>query len=119
MRSQSAIRGLLALTLLLIVPARNNAQDAKAVLTSAAKAMGMENLKTLEFSGMGSIGVLGQNRNPRTAWPLSRIKSYRRQIDLGARVSHVSLVRAQGNSEEKTSHHKQYGLGPTIVGRAL
>src|SRR5262245_293405 len=91
--------------LLVIAPAMNNAQDAKAVVTSAAKAMGVENLKTIEFSGMGSVGAIGQNRNPRSAWPLSRMKTYRREIDFGARSSRVTLVRAQGNSEETQNQY--------------
>jgi hypothetical protein len=58
------------------------AQDARTVLAGASKAMGAENLKTIQYSGMGSIGAIGQSKNPRSAWPLTRLKSYSREIAL-------------------------------------
>jgi hypothetical protein len=85
---------------LLTLPALMVAQDPKAVLTSAMKAMGGESLKTIQFTGMGSMAAIGQNRNPRAAWPLSRMKTYTREIDFGATASHVRLVRVQAGADQ-------------------
>jgi len=76
------LNALALITLVVLMPRTNTAQDAKAVVTAARKAMGAENLKTIEFSGMGSIAQVGQNKSPRAAWPLSRLKTYTRQLDL-------------------------------------
>ena len=86
--------------LMAAIPGMIAAQDAKVVIAAAVKAMGIENLRTLQFSGMGSIAGVGQNRNPRTAWPVSRLKAYNRQIDLGAAASQVRLVRVQGGADQ-------------------
>ncbi len=81
------------------------AQDATSVLAAAAKAMGADNLKTIQYSGMGSNAGIGQNVNPRTAWPVGRVKSYRREIDLGAGASHVQLVRVQNGAEQTQNQY--------------
>ena len=44
-------------------------QDAGAVIGSATKALGADNLKTIEFSGSGSDFVLGQAPSPSSPWP--------------------------------------------------
>ena len=46
------------------------AQDARTVLTNAAKAMGAETVRTLQYSGSGSNAGVGQNINPDAPWPL-------------------------------------------------
>ena len=75
-------------------------QDAKSVLALAAKAMGVENLKTLQFTGSGSAAALiGQNVTPTSGWPTVRVKSYTRQLDLDAMSSSVQSVRVQGTTD--------------------
>jgi glyoxylase-like metal-dependent hydrolase (beta-lactamase superfamily II) len=76
------------------------AQDAKTVLGATLKAMGAENLNTLQFSGAGSNAGIGQNRNPNVDWPLVRVKSYRRELDLNAPASRVQMVRVQNNADQ-------------------
>ena len=48
-------RPFLSVILLAAFSSTGSAQDAKAVLNAVAKAMGAENLKTLQYSGSGSI----------------------------------------------------------------
>jgi len=64
------------------------AQDAKSILNAAAKAMGTDNLKTLQYSGSGSsYDEKGQHMV---------MSSYARQMDLNATTTTVRLVRMQG-----------------------
>jgi glyoxylase-like metal-dependent hydrolase (beta-lactamase superfamily II) len=78
-------------------------QDGKTIVTAAVKAMGAENLKTLQFSGTGSNAGIGQNANPNMAWPIVRVKSYTRQIDFDAAASNTQIVRIQNNVEQPQS----------------
>src|SRR5215469_8834577 len=81
---------LLVLMLLVTVTAGTfQSQDGKAVVTAAVKAMGVENLKTIQISGSGSNAGIGQNVNPNSGWPTVNVKSYVRQIDLDAGASSV------------------------------
>lgn len=74
--------------LLAALPLTGQAQDAKTVLSKAAKAMGAENLRTLHYSGSGSgYDEKGQHL---------QIKSYSRQMDLTATTSSVRITRVQG-----------------------
>src|SRR5437879_7357022 len=56
-------------------------QDAGAVIGSATKALGADNLKPLEFSGSGFDFVLGQAPSPSSPWPRFNDKTYTRVID--------------------------------------
>src|SRR5437016_5001978 len=88
------------LTLLVVFPRTIQAQDVKTVLSNAAKAMGAENLKTIQYSGSGSNAGIGQNKNPNAAWPLVRVKSYTREMDLSGPASRVQMVRIQNGAEQ-------------------
>jgi hypothetical protein len=63
--------------LLASVPRVIVAQNASAIVSNAAKAMGADTLKTIQYSGAGSNAGIGQNLNPTAAWPLVRVKTYR------------------------------------------
>ena len=68
------------------------AQDAKTVLASASKAMGADNLKTIQYSGTATEYALGQAVNPSSPWPGFADKSYTRTINYempGWRVDRV------------------------------
>jgi glyoxylase-like metal-dependent hydrolase (beta-lactamase superfamily II) len=82
------------------IPSVMVAQDATTILTNVAKAMGAENLRTIQFSGMGSNAGIGQNTNPKNRWPLVRVKSYSREMDLNATLSHVQMVRVQNGADQ-------------------
>jgi len=95
-----------AVCLLAIIPATMVSQDAKSVLTDAAKAMGIENLATIEFSGSGSNATgIGQNRNPKVAWPVTRVKAYSREMDFGAGRSRIQFVREQNGTDQTENQY--------------
>jgi glyoxylase-like metal-dependent hydrolase (beta-lactamase superfamily II) len=87
------------LIMILAWPGALHMQDGKTIVSTAAKAMGAENLKTVQISGSGSNAGIGQNINPNMAWPVVRVKSYVRQIDLDAAASSAQLIRIQNNAE--------------------
>jgi hypothetical protein len=73
---KDCVRSVLLVILLAALPLAGWAQDARTVVGKAAKAMGAENLKTLQISGSGSAyDDKGQH---------SFVKSYTRLIDLSA-----------------------------------
>jgi glyoxylase-like metal-dependent hydrolase (beta-lactamase superfamily II) len=82
------------------VPASFLGQDPRALLTSVSNAMGANNLRTIQFSGMGSNAGVGQNTNPNSRWPLVRVKSYMQEIDFTANASRLRLVRVQNNTDQ-------------------
>src|SRR5262245_4332098 len=73
--------------LVLLITTAFQAQDGRSVVNAALKAMGAENLRTIQFSGSGSNAEVGQNTSPKTAWPTVRVKSYIQQIDLAVPAS--------------------------------
>ena len=75
-----------------------SAQDASAVIGSASKAMGVDNLKTVQYSATGLDFALGQAPNPASPWPKFINKSYTRAINFEAPASRVDRVRVQGEN---------------------
>ena len=55
-------------------------QDAKTILGNVSKAMGAQNLKTLQYSGTATEFAFGQAVNPSAPWPGFAEKSYTRTI---------------------------------------
>ena len=74
------------------------AQDAKAVIGNASKAMGVETLKTVQYSATGLDFALGQAPNPSSPWPKFINKSYTRAINFETPASRVDRVRVQGEN---------------------
>jgi glyoxylase-like metal-dependent hydrolase (beta-lactamase superfamily II) len=72
------------------------AQDAKAIIGSASSAMGVDTLKTVQFSATGFDFALGQAPHPSSPWPKFINKSYTRAINFDAPASRVDRVRMQG-----------------------
>jgi glyoxylase-like metal-dependent hydrolase (beta-lactamase superfamily II) len=70
-----------------------HAQDAKSVVANAAKAMGADQLKTVQYSGTGFWYTFEQNYKTTDAWPKFTIKNYSRTLDF-----------TNGASEEKVSY---------------
>jgi hypothetical protein len=78
---KDCVRSFLLVILLAALPQAGWAQDARTVVGKAAKAMGAENLRTLQIAGSGSsYDEKGQH---------SPIKAYTRQIDLNATTSNA------------------------------
>jgi len=73
-------------------------QDAKTVISAATKALGADNLKTVEFSGSGFDYVIGQAANPNLPWPKFIDKTYTRVVDLDAPASRMQRIRTQGEN---------------------
>ena len=74
------------------------AEDARAVLSDASKALGVESLNTVEYSATGFDFVFGQAYNPSSAWPKFIEKSYTRAIDFRTPASKVDRIRLQGEN---------------------
>jgi hypothetical protein len=83
---------------LLLMASAAAAQDAKAVIDTASKAMGADILKTVEFSATGFDFVLGQAYRPDAPWPRFINKSYTRTVDFQVPASRVDRIRTQGEN---------------------
>jgi len=67
-----------------------SAQDAKAVVSNASKAMGIENLNSIYFYGTAQNGNLGQNNNANQPWPMAAQNDYVRAIDFSKPASRAT-----------------------------
>jgi len=92
---------LVAALALLAGSARAADAVAQKALEAAAKAMGVANMKSIQFSGTGWQGAVGQNYTPRHDWPRFDLTSYARTIDFETQSSKVEMVRTQGNNEQR------------------
>jgi len=75
-----------------------HAQDARGVLQAAMTAMGVANLKTVQYSGTGWNAGVGQSFSPQDDWPRFEVTRYTRTIDFDAKSSREELTRRQGNN---------------------
>ena len=87
----------LSLSVLMTAPAA--AQSVQRVLQSVATAMGMENLTSIQYSGTGWQGRVGQNVSPDQDWPRVELTSYTRTIDFGTMASKEEYVREGGTRQ--------------------
>lgn len=69
------------------------AQDAAAVIDAAAKAMGTPSLQSIQYSGTGSVFMLGQNVRPDAPWPRFRVIKYNTGVRYDAPAFREELVR--------------------------
>jgi len=82
----------IALTVLLwLSPALAGAQDARATVDAAARALGSPNLKSLEMTASGVNWAAGQSAAPGSPWPRFVVKSLTRTINY-----ETAWVRTQG-----------------------
>ena len=84
-----------AVVLAVALPSLVLAQDAAGVIAAASKAMGADNLNTIEYSGSGYDFVFGQAFSPTSPWPKFVVKSYNRALDLRVPSSRDDRVRLQ------------------------
>jgi glyoxylase-like metal-dependent hydrolase (beta-lactamase superfamily II) len=68
------------------------------VIANASKAMGADNLRSIQYSGTGWNAGIGQSFSPEDDWPRFDITAYTRTIDYNARTSYEDLTRRQGNN---------------------
>jgi glyoxylase-like metal-dependent hydrolase (beta-lactamase superfamily II) len=71
----------IVITLLTLLTLTVTAQDAKTVISSASKAMGVEGLNSIHYYGVAQNGNLGQNNNSNQPWPMTAANDYVRAID--------------------------------------
>src|SRR5215813_1448542 len=88
---------LVALFGLLAGPAFAQEVDARAALLASLKAMGGENLKTIEIAAAGSTSLIGQQYSIEGNWPQVQIADYTRAIDFDKKWSREDYARRQGN----------------------
>ena len=73
------------------------AQDARTVLQAAADTMGVTDMTSIQYSGTGWIGAVGQSHAPDQDWPRFELASYTRTIDFVTYSSKEEMVVRQGN----------------------
>ena len=72
------------------------AEDAKTVIANASKAMGYDQLKSIEYSGSGFEGTaMGQAQSATGGWPKFTLKNFSRYIDLNAGTSQQTALRSR------------------------
>ena len=93
MLKKSVTLVLLATAVAWAVPAALG-QDAKTILSNVSKAMGADNLKTLQYSGTATEFAFGQAVNPSSSWPGFAETSYTRTINYETPAWRVDRVLA-------------------------
>src|ERR1700682_3268683 len=92
------------------------AQDAKTVLGNASKAMGADNVKTIQYSGTATEFAFGQAVNPSAAWPLFVEKSYARTINYETPGWRVEKVLADIPPDRKGGGLPPAAMQTVIIG---
>ena len=69
------------------------AQDAPAVIEAATEAMGTSNVQSIQYSGSGSVFMLGQNVRPEAPWPKFTVPKYSAAVRYDAPAFREELVR--------------------------
>jgi len=91
----------LSLSALMTGPA--TAQTVQSVLQSTATTMGMENLTSIQYSGTGWQGRVGQNVSPDRDWPRIDLTSYTMAIDFETMSSKEDYIRGQDGTRQITN----------------
>src|SRR5258708_23509375 len=82
---------------LTLIAGAASAQDPRAVLQNAVKAMGAVNMKTIQYSGAGWARSVGQSYNLTSHWPRFEVPIFMRVIDYDAKSWREERTRRQGN----------------------
>src|SRR5262245_46330754 len=104
-----------------------SAQDAKAVIANASKAMGVDGLNSIYFYGTAQNGNLGQNNNSNQPWPMAAMNDYVRAIDFTKPTSRATWATyavpvtgrsrhaRAGNTTDPAAHYSRGdGVGPAV-----
>src|SRR5438034_1906998 len=78
--------------LLAVLVMTATAQDAKSVISSASRAMGIEGLTSIHYYGVAQNGNLGQNNNSNQPWPMAGANDYVRAIDFNQPASRATWM---------------------------
>jgi metallo-beta-lactamase superfamily protein len=74
-----------------------SAQDARAILQASAAAMGLNSVKTIQYTATGWNALVGQSFNLEEDWPRFEVTAYSRTIDYDANASREDFTRRRGN----------------------
>ena len=72
-----------------------SAQDVKAKLQAAVRAMG--DVQSIQYSGTGKLNTFGQSFTPTSAWPAVNLTSYTKTIDYTSKSAKEELTRVEPN----------------------
>ncbi|MBI2187118.1 MAG: MBL fold metallo-hydrolase [Acidobacteria bacterium] len=92
-----ARKALLLAAVVALASDAGSAQDARAVLQAAAKAMGADQVRTIQYTATGWNALVGQSYNLNEDWPRFEVTSYTRVIDYGANASREDFTRRRGS----------------------
>src|SRR5262249_39503442 len=87
-----------ALLLVALLTLSLAAQDANTVIANASKAMGADNLKSIQYSGSGYDFAIGQNVNPNSPWSKFIDKTYTRVVNFETLGFQMDRIRMQGEN---------------------
>jgi metallo-beta-lactamase superfamily protein len=87
---------LVGLFLLVAGSAPAQTVDARKALEAAAKAMGVANVKTIQYAASGWFSQIGQTYGLAEDWPHYEVADYTRVIDYDAKWSREDYTRRQG-----------------------
>jgi len=73
--------------------AQNTGADAGALIAAATKAMGTASLRSLQYTGTGSINMTGQAYTTGGAWPRYTVTKYTMSVDYSVPAMRQELVR--------------------------
>jgi glyoxylase-like metal-dependent hydrolase (beta-lactamase superfamily II) len=68
------------------------AQDARTVIATASKVMGVDGLNSIHYYGVAQNGNFGQNNNANQPWPMANANDYVRAIDFAQPASRATWV---------------------------
>ena len=87
----------LVVAVMVLTAAPVAAQDARGALLAAAETLGVTNMTSIQYSGTGWLGAVGQNFAPAQDWPRLELARYTRTIDFGTSSSKEEMVIRQGD----------------------
>jgi glyoxylase-like metal-dependent hydrolase (beta-lactamase superfamily II) len=93
---------------MVLMAGQTTAQDAQSVLRAASTAMGVTEMISIQYTGTGWVGAVGQNFEPVMDWPRFDLTKYTRTIDFESLSSKEEMVIVQGD-------HPQRGGGGTPI----
>ena len=96
---------------LLLSPVPGAAQDSRATLEAASKALGADGLKTIQYSASGVNFAIGQSQVPGAAWPRFNIPTFTRSINYETASLREEQVRSRAEMPPR-------GGGVPAVGEA-
>ena len=88
---------ILTMACVLVLAVGSSAQQPNA-LTAAAAALGVANIKTLQFTGSGANFSVGQNFTPTDPWPRVAVKTYTALINYDTTSMRLELLREMGST---------------------